>query len=255
MGDGIPQPMPFHFRWLLPMLLGKRLRSWFWVSAGSALGAAAGISVLAMQHGASQLQAAMAAGLFLGLPAVRFAVVRAPVLPEMPMMCLAVAAAVLWPISPPAAIAVALLGGMVNEKTPVWAALFAFQPLLLAGLLAPLLRVVFRWPIPPHEDDPHRATMHKPWRAGLLAVGRWRSARLILLPWGACMAALWAPSPWLLLALAVAYGQLLFETDTVRPYQEAAPVVCIVAAMTIPVAWFLPIIIAHWVHPWVGEGV
>jgi hypothetical protein len=78
----------------------------------------------------------------------------------------------------------------------------------------------------------------------------------MILPWGACLIVLAEePSAWLLLALAVGYAQLLVATDTVRLYQQAAPVVCVTAALMIPSGWEIPLVLAHWFNPLGGAGL
>ena len=195
------------------------------------------------------------AALLLGLPWIRFAW-HAPILIDMPSLALALGAAVLWPLSPIGALGIALLAGAVSEKAPVWAAIFALQPLLMVGLLAPLVRLIAVKPGEVKNDDALAWTLN-PLRAGLRGhAGIWRSARAMLAPWGVCLiVAFGVPSLWLLAALAVGYGQLLVATDTVREYQQAAPVVCVAAAMMIPEPWIGPALLAHWFNPWAGGGL
>jgi hypothetical protein len=145
---------------------------------------------------------------------------------------------------------------MVSEKVPVWAAVFSLQPLLLAGLIAPLARWLLTTAGQINHNDPLAWTLDQR-IAGLKAhMGRWRDPYLMLLPWGACLVVACAvPSLWLMLALAVGYAQLLVATDTVRLYQQAAPVVCVSAAFVIPETWAVPVLLAHWFNPWKTEGL
>lgn len=253
MGQRISQPLPFHWRWALPRVCGSSVTRWRIAAWAGAAAAVALTGVLALQHGASLEQAVAAALLLAGLPAVRFATVDAPVLIDMPGLALALGAAVLYPLEPRAAVGVAILAGAVWERAPIWAAVFAWNPLLLVGLVAPLLRFAVRR-VPVHPADPLGWTLRSPFEAGRKShAGHWRDPAWMALPWGAGLAALLEPSPWLLLALAVGYSQLLLATDTVRLYQQAAPVVCIVAAMALPAAWLVPVIAAHWLNPFPGQ--
>jgi hypothetical protein len=256
MGRGNREPLPFHLRWLLPWLCRHHTRRWLVASSLGYVGVVCLTAVLALQHGATQTQAIVAAALVAGLPALRF-MCFAPVLVDMPGVALALAAAVLWPVEPLASIAVVFVAATVSEKAPILAAIFALSPILLVGLAAPLIRLLaFRR----GAIDPRDAlgwTLAHPFKAGRKGhAGKWRDPRLMLMPWGACLVVLAAaPSLWLVLALLAGYSQLLVATDTVRLYQTAAPVVCISAAVLIPEAWILPVLLAHWFNPFMGSGI
>jgi hypothetical protein len=257
MAGGMAQPMPFHLRWLASFALRQRLGLWIASAWLHAVTAAALTALLALQHGATETQAAVAALLWLGLPSTAFAL-RCPVLVDMPQAAYALGSAVLWPWLPEAAVGVVLLGACISERVPVFAALFAWEPILLVGLVAPLLRRLLWKPGDLHERDPLSHTMTDPLGTGLAShAGRWRDPLLLLAPWGACLAALAAPVPdrWWLAAVAVAYAQLLLATDSVRLYQMAAPAVCVAAALVIPADWALPVLVAHWLNPLRGDGV
>ena len=255
MGKGERQPLPFHLRWLVPAVCHDREAAWIVLNLASILAVVLGTGYLALWHGATLAQACVAALLMAGMPSLRFAW-AAPVLVDMPALAVALGAALLWPLEPYAAVAVALLAGAISEKAPVWAAVFALSPWLLLGLVAPLLRwALIRAPKPsPH--DPLAVTLEHPIQAALeYHRGRWRDPLLMLTPWGVCLVALLAPSPWLWLALAVGYAQLLLATDSVRLYQQAAPVACVSAALLIPDAWAIPAVVAHWFNPLGGNGL
>lgn len=255
MGAGGREPVPFHLRWLLPWILGRCERAWIAVNIVSIIAVSALTAALALQHGATEMQAGLAALLLLGLPSIRFASSR-PILVDMPGLALALGAAVLAPISLPGAIGLALLGAAVSEKAPVWAAIFALNPVLLLGLVAPAARALLVKRGEVRADDPLAWTLD-PLRAGLRGhAGSWRDPLAMILPWGACLIVLAEePSAWLLLALAVGYAQLLVATDTVRLYQQAAPVVCVTAALMIPSGWEIPLVLAHWFNPLGGAGL
>ena len=92
--------------------------------------------------------------------------------------------------------------------------------------------------------------------ADISLVLRWRDPRLMLLPWGACLAALAGPIEiWWLGPVLLGYWQLLIATDSVRLYQHAAPAVCIAAALAIPPELVVPVLVAHWCNPWAGNGI
>jgi hypothetical protein len=251
MARGEREPVPFHLRWLLPWALSENVLAWVIVNIASVLAIGALTALLALQYGVTLTQAIVAGLLMLGLPSIRFAWFS-PVLVDMLGLALALGAAVTFPISPWAALGVCVLGAMISEKVPV----FSLQPILLAGLVAPLARYVLVSAGEIRSDDQLAWTLDLR-RAGLKAhAGKWRAPAVMLLPWGACLIVVAAaPSPWLLLALLVGYAQLLVATDSVRLYQQAAPVVCIMAATLIPEAWAVPVLLAHWFNPFMGGGI
>jgi hypothetical protein len=136
MAGGQAQPMPFHLRWALPAVLGKSSLAWIAVSWLSVAACSVLTATLATAHGASPLQALVASLLWLGLPSTRF-LLRAPVLVDAAGLACALASAVLWPIDWRIALACAALGAAISEKTPIWAALFSWQPWLLLALAVP----------------------------------------------------------------------------------------------------------------------
>jgi hypothetical protein len=92
-----------------------------------------------------------------------------------------------------------------------------------------------------------RITDH-PFRTALeYHAGRWRDARLMILPWGVCLIGLYQADWRLIVILAIAYAQLLVATDTVRLYQHiAGPALALAAATIIPPAWVPLALAAHW---------
>jgi hypothetical protein len=258
MAQGIDQPMPFKLRRGLPVLCRTSEFRWVTANVVSMVYAAAGIGILASQHGATIAQSGLASVLFLGLPWVRFCA-GAPILVDMPALACAVLAAVLWPVSPFAALCFAFAGAYISERVPVWAAVFACSPFLLLALAIPLWNHFFWRDADVDPNEPLADTLLHPFKTGIeWHKDTWLDSTVMLLPWGMCLLAVLNPSWWLLLALVVGYAQLLVATDTVRLYQQAAPVVCISAAMAVPVelVWILPAIVGlHWFNPLKGDGV
>lgn len=256
MGRGVAQPMPFHLRRGLPWLCRDYGSRWVVVNWCSIVLAAAMVGCLAFGQGATPFQSAVAAALFAGLPWVRFCA-HSPVLVDMPGIALALLAAVLAPVNGYACGVALCAAAMVSEKAPVWAAVFAWNPVLLVGLVVPVcLRFVSR-PAVVDPHDPLGGTLLHPFRTGLAVhAAQWRDPLKMLTPWGACLLVLTAPQiGWMWAAIAIGYAQLLVATDTVRLYQHAAPVVCVVAALAVPTAWAAPMLVAHWFNPWAGDGV
>ncbi len=246
---------PYHLRFVLPMLCRDSHAAWMAVTYASLLIAGVLTGVLATQHGLTLQQSVVAALLLLGLPSIRF-LRFAPVLVDAAGLAFALAAAVLWPIEPVAAVLVATIGAGVSEKVPVFAALFAWTPVLLAALVVPAVRAAC-WDAGPQREDAHEnAVKEFNLHSGLRHRAQvWRQASSVALPWGACLFALTVPGVWWMASLAVGMAQLAIAHDTVRLVQQCAPAVCVAAAAAIPDAWVLPVLVAHWVNPWMGEGL
>lgn len=240
-------PYPFHLRWLLPFTLRHNLAAWKYVTRGSIIG----IGALTAVYTGSPWMACVAF-----LPGFIMSW-KYPVLVDAPAMLLALAAAIVWPYSPYAAVAIVLIAGCTRETAPVWAAIYAWNPILLIGLVPVALRTLRK----PGEGDPieekeHRWIVAHPLQAGLkYHKGRWREPGLMLLPWGGLIVALAHVDLQLAAALAIGYGQLLIASDSVRLYQWAAPVVALAAVAAVP-EWALPFVAASVVfNPWAGDGV
>lgn len=248
-------PAQFRLRWLIPAVCGRNIRAWVTVTYMSLAVSTVLCGVLVWQHTGSLARAVAAAGLFAGLPMVRF-LSTAPVLVDAPGVALALLSAVAmgegwWPL----AVAAALLAGCTRETAPVFAALFAWHPLPLVGMLPVAIRYATSRPGRDVLDAHNRWVLDHPRQASkLYHRGQWTSPKVMLLPWGGCLAALVHPNPWLVGTVVVAYLQVLIATDTVRLYQWAAPVVA-AAAVLLPVPLLPVLVLAHWFNPWAGNGV
>ncbi len=115
--SGKPQPYPFHRRfcaWPTPVLIAVSLASML------ALGTLMGSWTKAL--------------LFITLPGAWLVVTR-PTTVDAPAMLLSFGAAALFPTYPWFAVLLSCLAGFVHERGPVFAALYAWHPLLLVGLV------------------------------------------------------------------------------------------------------------------------
>jgi hypothetical protein len=225
-----PRPSPFHLRWLLPTLLGKRLWAWAAVSWASLLCTAV------LMPGDI-----WACALWVSLPWFR-TMAAAPVLVDAPAFALSLVAQ-----KAPGGYPVALmgwLGAMVSERLPVFMALMAWSAWPLLGLWSVFVL--------------HRIVPHTPRQGpGALAVGQsrafcWCDPAILLLPWGAGLAAVFSAG-WTLqevALIAVAYGQLLVAHDTSRLYMWCAPVVLPRAVAVLPTNLRLAAVLATWFNPW-----
>lgn len=245
---------PFHLRWLVPAMLGQRLRAWAAFTLAMFPVCVLLTMVLARQLGAGWPATFAAGALWAGLPSVRFALSR-PVLVDLPTVAVALFAAISVTVHPVAGVVAALLAGTVNERAPIFAALFAWSPLPLVGLVPVAVRFLQRDGADCVTGPAALAVKHPVLSSRLHHRGHWLDWRLMLAPWGGCLLALAGMSWPLAVALVVAYAQLLVATDSVRLYQQVAPVVCIAAAMTCPPLLLPLLVVAHWLNPWAGNGV
>ena len=235
---------PWHLRWLLPVICRQNELRWQIVAKGSIIA----VGLLTWAYTGSVWMTCVAA-----LPMMRLTWHR-PVLTDVPGLALALAAAVLWPICWPAAIAVAAIGACVRETTPVFAAAFAWHPALLVGLVPVAIRWLQKQGADPITDEVAVQSVKHPFRTGY----EWHAPRildpqLMILPWGALLVALGAMDLQLAVTLALAYAQIAVATDTVRLYQWAAPVMALAATNAIPPQWLPLVAVATVWNPWRGN--
>jgi hypothetical protein len=260
-GAGHQVVRPFHLRWGLPALCGANLRAWWavWITSWIVLG----VSTVgwAFARGLTPAQACLTGVLLLGLPGILGPGVSIPVqvdLPATALTMLGVALAVTGhPIWIVVGIMVIMVASSVRETAPICAALWLWSPWPLIALVVPLIIAIVRKPAAssgiPEWD---RITAH-PFRTSLeYHAGRWRDARLMILPWGVCLVGLYALDWRLAIILGIAYAQLLIATDTVRLYQHVAgPALAITAAALIPDAWVPLAMIGHLFWIWKPERI
>ena len=236
---------PFHLRWLAPFICRQDERRWKALSGASV----AAVAILTAIYTGSAWMACVAF-----LPGILLNV-RHPVLVDAFGMALALGAALLLPICWPAALIVALLAGCARETAPVWAAVYAWNPIMLVGLVP----VGIRWAMRQGSDvlDAENAwVIAHPFKASLkYHAGRWLDPSLMVLPWGGLLAGVTAFTTQTVVAVGLGYAQLAVATDSVRLYQWAAPVVALAAVHAVPI-WALPIVALTVIfNPWKGPGI
>jgi len=240
MGAGIPVPRPFMYRWLLPTVCRQ---SWVrWQAANITGLVLLAVGTFALVSGWAGVVAALIA---VTLPMSLFNA-RNPVLVDSLSLGLATSAAAVAQVSVPAAVALAVLSGCVKEPGPLFAAAFAWNPWLLLGMIAPLIRVLIARPGPDVIDYQGRAeSLERPFLTGW----KWNGCRLVALdpsllwPWGGAIVGLAALDLQLAVVLLLAYAQLAMATDSVRLFQWAAPVMSIAAVSVTPPEWW-PVLLA-----------
>lgn len=240
-------PRPFHLRWLIPKLCGESERRWrlqsqlttwglfplVWWYVGGWRGIAAAVMVT-------------------GLAGVWKFNRRFPILVDAAgMFCALLTADLfthgLWPL----ALLVVLIGACVRETVPVFAALFAWNPLALIGLLPVAVRALQHDGPDPEGNEPWQLTRQL---RTCIQIHRAQPVGLFVLPWGAALVCLANGSPQLALTLSIAYAQMAVATDTVRLYQWAFPVVLASAVHAVPLRWLPLLVVVQLANPYASEG-
>lgn len=240
MAAGHQVPRPYSRRWLLPRLLGARPERW----RALTLASFAILPIVAAGYfsarGLAGWSLFFTTALLCALPGLRLPL-RLPVLIDAPSFALALlvaSSASAWPwwITAP----LSLILGAIRESGPVFAALWAWSPWPLVGLVASgwwRPRAPANETLEPWLAHPVREAWALRRRVGL-------DGGLYLRPWGAAIAGLVAPSWQTLATVAVAHAQLFVAVDTVRLAIWAAPPLVFAAAQVIPPAlWPLALLV------------
>lgn len=249
-GRGMPVARPFHLRWLWPFICEDDIRKWHWVWLMSwpLLG------VLMFLYGYDRTdswQVGVAASLvLLGLPGVWGPNVVRPVGVDLPSMVVGLAAVVVWDFGLVwLALVLVVFAALGKESMPVWVALWAWHPVFLIGLIAPVVRGLV---VKPAMDEvtAHlnlREVHDHPFRSALqFHRGQWRDGWVMVAPWGVGVLALVDVSLPVVCCLVFAYLQLLVATDTVRLLHTAAGVpVALAAVETVPLVWLPLAVVVH----------
>lgn len=230
---GQPVPRPYSRRWLLPFLLGPHPARWALATYASlALTPFAAWAYFAAM-GLDGARLVFAVALLCALPGVWRCSLRFPVLIDAPSFALSLllatnarhcmAGQASWLVLVPFLLA----GGAMRETIPVFAALWAWSPLPLVGLLA-----VGWWrkaapPDAPWLEHPIREALKLRRDIGL-------DGTLYLRPFGAALAGLVHPTAQTIATVAVAHLQLAAAQDTIRLTVWCAPVLVLHAAQVVP---------------------
>ena len=251
MGACEPQALPFAARVLAPAVCGESFAWWAACAALSNAAFAASLYWYAQLLGLGDGGAAMAVGLSWGLPGLYRYSMQEWIGVDAPARALALSSACCclagaWE----AGVLLGIAAGVTKETAPVFAAVFAWSPLPLLGLLAPAVLWFVHRSRADSLGDPS-GVLGAPWatarehRQYLLT-----HAGLMVMPWGFSLAALLKLDTVAGVALGLAYAQVLVATDEVRLYQWAAPPVVVAAAGVLPADWLLVVVVAQVAHPW-----
>ncbi len=209
--SGTAQPSPFH----------RRFHAW----PASLLTVATWLSLFLL---ASTLGSWQRAALFASLPGVWMCVVM-PTTVDLPAMALAFSSSLLCATHPVWAAVLSLLAGAIHERGPCFAALYAWSPIPLIGLLA-----VQWWAkkAPANHASPELAdrlvghtSLVDTWLAHKPHVDLLNDGGLVWAMRGVVPLAAWLGAPlhaWL--ALGLAFASRLIATDTARSLMWAAPI-------------------------------
>lgn len=242
-GQGVPVARPFNLRFLLPLICRAVPRRWWIVWYASWPVAAAGMAWWGFEAGFDAARWVAFPVLCLSLAGVWGPHVVRPVGVDLPGLAVAVVAVAAleagwWPL----AIVLILIAASIKESMPVWAALWAWHPILLVGLVVPLIVSLIRRPaLDPVTAQPVLKAIHDhPVRTAFEHhAGKWRDPRMVA-QWGACLAAFYEPSVRVAAVTVVAYLQLFVATDTYRLVHTAAgPALAFAAVQVLPVPWLL----------------
>lgn len=235
-------PRPFCLRWLVPAICRTDVTRWK-VSTMVSLAVSAGLcGAIASASGLGLGRAVFASALFCGLGGLFHVNAVLPVLVDAPAFAVMLAAVLASTLGMTwLAVILVLIGATIKETVPLFAAAATLNPWLLLGLVPAAMAFYL---------TRHRS--QAPW--GFKAqVPKLLDARVMILPWGGCLAALYAPTAPVVLSLTLGYALLLLVTDSTRVYQWAAAPLILGAASVIPDAWLLPVAIAHLWSPFVGD--
>jgi len=247
MAGGKRVARPFHYRWLMPKLIGTEPIAWKAWTVG------AGIAIML---GAWALTGHSEVGIFAAaVPGVAKISKKFPVLIDPFAMALALWSAAafvhgFWPVG----VVLSLVAGAAKESAPIFAAAYAWHPLGLVGLAAPAIRHCFKQG-DDVLDDENKWVLAHPFKASVKyhkGVPPW----VYVLPWGGLLAGFVGPYSWqLIVTVALAYGMVLMATDTVRLYQWAWPVVAWQAYVVFGPDWMLLLFVLTAVNPFATDGI
>ncbi len=227
------------------------MRPWWFVWCLCWPVAAAGMFLWRLGAGDGWQVSAAATVLLLALPGFLGPDAVIPVGVDLSASALTLCGCAFWTLGgvhgPAGALLIFVWAACIKETAPVFAALWLWSPLPLVALVAVAVRALVAKSGPDPLGERFQHIADHPVRSALEAhAGRWRDAWLMVAPWGVCLLALHSPSWQLVVVLAVAYGQLLVATDTVRLVHHAAgPVMAVAAAQFVPVEWLLLACVVH----------
>lgn len=248
MGNGERVARPFNRRVLLPFLCGSDVLHWQWLSYSCLFLLPVLTGVYVHYHMNAWIPALFAALLMAGLPQIQFWL-KTPVLTDQFGITMALLAAVLpWPWN----LIVCTVAAFGRETVPIFAAIYSWDPVLLAALV-PIGLWSLVAPKGPDQLGRDNWLAHPVENSMKFHKDAWRHIGVMLLPWGAGIMSLCFMSMQMFAACLVAYAQMIVATDSARLFVWAAPVVFLQLAQVDP-QWMGLLVVLHWLNPWRGNG-
>lgn len=234
-------PSPFRWRAIVRALAvipeQHRIQGWKWFSWMALVASGILVGAYAEQRG---VHGWAAAAIWVTLPWFR-GLVRNPCLTDQIGMAAALGCAVLpwW-----ATVPCALVAGASSERAPVFAAVFAWSPLPLVGIIVPAAMAL---------ATTHRELSwtkgHNDWRA-MRELHSLAQPHTYLLPFGALLLAPLAFTWQAAAALALGVAQWLVATDRSRLLQWGAPVLVVVTLLAVPERLWTMLVVYQIAAPW-----
>lgn len=237
--EGLRVPVPYNRRWLLPRILGPHPGRWYALTCASLAALPFVAALYFFTRGLDGTRIAFATALICALPGLRLAA-RFPVLIDAPSFTGALLVASLASVAPWwVTLPLSLVIGATRETAPVFAALWSWSPLPLAGLLA------VGWLRPAAVPSPDEPWLSHPYREAWRERVRIRFDRLVYVaPWGAALAGLCVPTWQMAVTVLAAHAQLFAAVDTLRLTVWAGPVLVLGAAQLLPPeAWAIALLV------------
>lgn len=222
-----PNVRPYCMRRFYPWLLRKAPFSVWRVFAGVFLALAG--AFVGLKYGVWH------SILFMGLPLVRTCF-KYPVLTDAPALFFLTLGLYLnnpW---------IMAIGGLFNEKVPLFGSLALWTPLPLIGLIAPI--ALHFWGVKPGQKHP--VWLKEPFKEAWKLRKRFLDPNLMVLPWGFLVFGMGGLGIKGSLALLAGYAQLLVAQDGARLYQWA-----FFALLPHVQGEYLPVFaLLQWCNPW-----
>lgn len=259
-GAGNPVYNPFHMRWFVPFICKQNTKLWDIVTQGSLILIPTALYLYLRFLHVEELRSFIGALMVFGLSGIWKMNALSKYLVDTTAILSSLIASTFF-INDNIAFGIffTVLATCVKETSFVFIALFSWNPLPLG--IGGFVYILESSIIEPAKsdllgEDNHEILDH-PLKTGLKwHKGNWFNIELMLLPWGvvgilgligAVSANIWQ---YVLVALAVSYGQVLLATDTVRLYQWSFPVMILSAVLFLPIEYSILALVIHYLNPW-----
>lgn len=235
MARGSGAPKPYHYRWLLPKILGEDRSKWAIASASATI-----LMVPAMKY----MTGKWSPGLFVfTLDGVWWMARSYPVITDPVAMLAAIVAAGAvkhkhWCVAVPAS----LIAGASKEIAPVFAAIYCQHPLPLIGMVSPVIMTQIEPGQDITDDFSHECVEYPVRSSWITRRGKSKSLENWIYNWGGLLAGIRSDAR-TMQALILAYTQTIVGVDNDRLVQWAWPVLA--DNVTDSDKWPMALIVSH----------